>query len=584
MAPAHSKGAPTDVASANVALSKKVQPIVTTILELLQACVDGSCAVIDGAFKRVTAAVDSAVRGAIRWSQSCCFGMGLPGSGEPLLGALPKLFALQIMVMLYNAFVFVYLPGAGLALSSTPSLLFHAFFIMTLASFTQASRTDPGAVPNSRRWQTYGRPPPELRETKRGGGGEARWCRKSDTYKPDRAHYCSALQRCVLRMDHYCPWIGNAVGFANHKYFLLLLLYSVSSCVMLSSSSIHLLLQATLPALSAFVLGGATGIAALLASVLIPLLLFHCWLLGTNMTTIEFCEQWNRDKGEPQEGEVDDDDDDAESKKKQDRGPSIYDVGVWQNISAVMGRNPCLWLLPVGGPEGDGLRFPRQDLPRNPMEVMDTNDFIGGSSIHTEPPCSDGVGPESTTATLFEDFHAGCCLLTKASSDMIGHLATLCSSPQEGKTRAFPQRRSTFASSDAPSDRCRSRTACRRASKAPQSTPDAQTRLSKQGTETLPEKDVKPSARPAKCKDIGHAQQAADLKRERPLRQRGPVASSSSSCSRPSLAGVARTKDLQDRPRRSRNLDENSNSERGSISSAALSTAPSLATTWFMSR
>ena len=43
-------------------------------------------------------------------------------------------------------------------------------------------------------------------------------------YKPDRSHFCSNMQRNVLRMDHYCPWMGNCIGFANYKYFLLFLL------------------------------------------------------------------------------------------------------------------------------------------------------------------------------------------------------------------------------------------------------------------------------------------------------------------------------------------------------------------------
>lgn len=56
--------------------------------------------------------------------------------------------------------------------------------------------------------------------------GLPRWCRKCSNWKPDRAHHCKQLNRCVRRMDHYCPWIGGVVGESNHKFFLLFVVYS----------------------------------------------------------------------------------------------------------------------------------------------------------------------------------------------------------------------------------------------------------------------------------------------------------------------------------------------------------------------
>eukprot|EP00929_Paragymnodinium_shiwhaense_P027010 TRINITY_DN15955_c0_g1_i1.p1 TRINITY_DN15955_c0_g1~~TRINITY_DN15955_c0_g1_i1.p1 ORF type:complete len:573 (+),score=96.75 TRINITY_DN15955_c0_g1_i1:114-1721(+) len=260
----------------------------------------------------------------------------------PLAGSLPVLFVLQIIALLYNAFVMVYMPAAGIAFNSPTSLMFHAIVFMSLVGYYRAMSTDPGTVPDTPEWKTFARQAGEQKTS----GGSAKWCKKANCYKPDRAHSCGVMGHLVLRMDHHCPWLGNTVGWGNHKFFFLFLLYVNAACSWLGVSLLKLLLHVTMPPLTTFLVIGAESLTMLLLSVLMPFFLFHCYLLVSNMTTIEFCEQWAQKKGEQKEGA---------------QAGWAYDMGVFANISSVMGSNPLLWFLPVGGPQGDGMHFPRKD-------------------------------------------------------------------------------------------------------------------------------------------------------------------------------------------------------------------------------
>ena len=127
--------------------------------------------------------------------------------------------------------------------------------------------------------------------------GDIRFCKKCQLNKPDRAHHCSTCRRCVLKMDHHCPWLATCVGLHNYKPFLLFLIYTCLFCwlcfavavswvwseVLSENQFTQMLMPVNYILLS--VLAGIIGL------VLTGFTIWHLYLASTGQTTIESLEK-----------------------------------------------------------------------------------------------------------------------------------------------------------------------------------------------------------------------------------------------------------------------------------------------------
>ncbi|XP_069559689.1 palmitoyltransferase ZDHHC23-B [Brachyistius frenatus] len=69
------------------------------------------------------------------------------------------------------------------------------------------------------------------------------WCPVCRVVRPPRAGHCRICGVCVLRLDHHCVWINGCVGQANHRSFLLTLVFFLLT----SLYGISLVLQSVCP-------------------------------------------------------------------------------------------------------------------------------------------------------------------------------------------------------------------------------------------------------------------------------------------------------------------------------------------------
>ncbi|XP_042512624.1 probable protein S-acyltransferase 15 isoform X2 [Macadamia integrifolia] len=212
--------------------------------------------------------------------------------------SFPIFMVLCLMAFVYYTTVFIFIED-WLGLKSSGGvlnmLIFNFLAFMSLFSFGACVLIDPGNVPSSFVPDVEDDGGSDQRS--RNSGAQSRYCDKCSTYKPPRAHHCRVCGRCVLRMDHHCLWVNNCIGYSNYKPFVVLITYAAVGCiysfVMIMSGAIQK--DWEFGSLKMLYISCGTIIGSL-CLILGTLLGWHIYLLGHNMTTIEYHEgiraQW----------------------------------------------------------------------------------------------------------------------------------------------------------------------------------------------------------------------------------------------------------------------------------------------------
>ncbi|XP_010000816.1 PREDICTED: palmitoyltransferase ZDHHC2 [Chaetura pelagica] len=182
--------------------------------------------------------------------------------------------------------------------------------------------------------------------------GAIRYCDRCHLVKPDRCHHCSVCDKCILKMDHHCPWVNNCVGFSNYKFFLLFLAYSLLYCLFIAATDLQYFIRFWtngLPDTQAkFHIMFLFFAAAMFSVSLSSLFGYHCWLVSKNKSTLEVFRA-------------------PIFRHRTDKNG--FSLGFSKNLRQVFGDEKKYWLLPVFSSLGDGCSFPTCLVNQDPEQA-----------------------------------------------------------------------------------------------------------------------------------------------------------------------------------------------------------------------
>jgi hypothetical protein len=206
----------------------------------------------------------------------------------------------------------------------------------------------------------------------RKGNGDPRHCWKCQAFKPDRTHHCSVCQECTLKMDHHCLWVGNCIGFFNHKFFLQFLFYGVLSALFVCIAMFNRMVHAFRPVwdVDSFLSVDCPIVVAYIMCLMVTVVIgiffgFHMHLVFKGTTTIE-----RREKLES--------DDSLVLHRAQIANIKFQHGGSWGNFIHVFGKNPLWWFLPISSipSEEDGTYVDYSVYTNPPPELAKWDPYV----------------------------------------------------------------------------------------------------------------------------------------------------------------------------------------------------------------
>ncbi|KAI0059591.1 zf-DHHC-domain-containing protein [Artomyces pyxidatus] len=295
---------------------------------------------------------------------------------------LPLLGAILLILMPHPSLMTVFIHYHLLILHSKTLFLTHlsVTYALTFLAFTSlivCVARDPGPIPDPK--STLARadmtleealltPPPDDDYTHPG-----KWCRVCWAPKPERAHHCSQCGRCVLKMDHHCPWMGaKCIGHRTYAPFIhflasvtLLSLYTAGIAIEGLWFAFHnaLTIDETTPLHMLFLAFAGLAFGMIIGS----FLTYHIYLTLTNQTTIESGSAFHllrhlpplsssRLSNPPYEHEL------SYPQRRLVRAAHgsvrLYDLGWRKNWAQVFKPGWRTWIY-GGSCPGDGQKFPR---------------------------------------------------------------------------------------------------------------------------------------------------------------------------------------------------------------------------------